>query len=88
MPITKSAKKSLEQSKKKYAVNLRTTRQMKDLIKQTGQLITANDAVNAKTTLQKAIQSIDKAVKKDILKQNTASRKVSRLTKAVNKFGK
>ncbi len=88
MPITKSAKKALVQSERKHVFNLRTTRKMKDLIKQTGQFITANDAINAKKTLQDAIKSIDKAVKKKILKKNTASRKVSRLTKAVNKLGK
>lgn len=86
MPITKSAKKALVQSERKRVFNLRTIRKMKDLVKQTGQSITAKDAVNAKKTLQDAIKSIDKAVKKNILKKNTASRKISRLTKAVNKI--
>ncbi len=38
----------------------------------------------AKTALNKAVTAIDKAVQKGIIHKNTASRKVSRLTKLVN----
>lgn len=39
---------------------------------------------NAKAALQKAISAIDKAVIKGIIHKNTASRKISRLTRLVN----
>ena len=43
-----------------------------------------NDALNA--ALSKAYQLCDKAVSKGVLHKNTAARKKSRLTKAVNKL--
>lgn len=88
MPIKKSAIKALKQSEKKYVFNLRTKRAMKDLVKKTRQFIDGNDMDNAKKTLQQAIKGIDKAVKKKIIKKNTASRQVSRLTKAVGRIRK
>jgi O-acetylhomoserine (thiol)-lyase len=45
-----------------------------------------NDAVAAKAALTQAISAIDKAKSKGVFHKNNASRKVSRLTKMVNKI--
>ena len=50
------------------------------------ELAKAKDEENLKVALSKAYQLCDKAVSKGILHKNTASRKKSRLTIAVNKL--
>ena len=46
--------------------------------------IAANDKELAKANLSLAISEIEKACSKGVIHRNTASRKVSRLTKKVN----
>ena len=48
--------------------------------------IDANDKEAAKAALNDATVTIDKATSKGVYHKNTASRKVSRLAKAVNKM--
>ena len=50
------------------------------------ELAKAEDKDALKSALSKAYQLCDKAVSKGILHKNTAARKKSRLTKAVNKL--
>jgi small subunit ribosomal protein S20 len=46
--------------------------------------IQAKDAEQAKLTLSAAVREINKARSKGVLHENTASRKISRLTKEFN----
>ncbi len=85
MPTTKSAKKRLRQSKTRYAINLRYKRKMKEVIKEIKEFIVKKEKEEAKKILPHAYKIIDKAAKRGIIKKNTASRKKSRLTKAVTK---
>ena len=85
MPITKSAKKSLKQSKKRRQRNLRRLNAMKDIIKQIRKLVETNKKEEALKLLPLAYKTIDKAAKNNIIKKNTAARKKSRLTKLINK---
>ena len=86
MPIKNSAKKALRQSKKKALANLQVKRAYKNAIKSVDKgLATGKDI---KADLKLAQKKLDKAAKKGIIKKNTASRKISRLTKKVNKLKK
>lgn len=86
MPITKSAKKSLRQSKKRRARNIRQKEAFKDIIKNIQKLVLENKKKEAEKLLPKAYKAIDKAAKTGVIKKNTADRKKSRLTKLVNKI--
>lgn len=85
MPITKSAKKALRQSKKRRQRNLRRLDTMKDIIKQIRKLVAENKKEEAEKLLPRAYKVIDKAAKTGIIKKNNAARKKSRLAKLVNK---
>lgn len=86
MPVTKSAQKALRQSRQRRRFNLRSQRQMKDLVKKALVLIEQGKKEQALKALPKLYQAIDKAAKRGIIKKNTASRKKSRLTKALGKI--
>lgn len=80
MPITKGAEKALRQSERKRVFNIRRKNTMKDVVKEVEKAVTAGDASKAKELLPKAYKAIDKAAKRGVIKDNTASRKKSRLT--------
>ena len=98
MPNIKSAKKSLRQDIKKHKSNLRTKNKMKKMVKSLNELagkleksagkIAADDAKKIQEYLTLAYKNIDKAVKKGVVKKNTASRKKSKLAKKVNALHK
>jgi len=85
MPITKSAKKALRQTKKRMAQNLVFKRKFKVAIKEFRNQLTAGNLEKAKSFLPTVYKTVDKAVKKGVIKKNTASRYKSRLTKSLNK---
>lgn len=85
MPITKSAKKALRQSKKRKRLNLARMNKMKQLIKKIRKLCLENKKEEAKKLLPEVYQAIDKAAKRGVIKKNTAARKKSNLTKFVLK---
>jgi len=86
MPVIKSAKKALRQSRQRRLFNLRRSKKMKTLIKEVRDLIKDKKKAEALKILPKAYQAIDKAAKQGLIKKNTASRKKSRLTKAISKI--
>lgn len=86
MPITKSAKKALRQNKRRRARNLRQSRAFKDEVKSLKKFIAAKDKKSANELLPSVYKALDKAVKTNVLKKNTAARLKSRLTKVVNKL--
>ena len=88
MPITKGAKKAHEASLRKKTFNDRCTRAMKKAVKEIRDLIKKKDPKGAQALLSKMYKAIDKATKRGILKKNTASRKKSRLVKAIQKISK
>lgn len=59
---------------------------VKTCIKKVEAAIAQNDKEAASAALQVAISEISKAASKGIYHKNTASRKIGRLTKAVNKI--
>ncbi|MCR5226787.1 MAG: 30S ribosomal protein S20 [Eubacterium sp.] len=87
MANIKSAKKRIITSKKREMKNKSIKSKVKTLVKKVEAAIEANDKAAAEAALQVAISEISKAANKGIYHKNTSSRKISRLTIAVNKIG-
>ncbi len=85
MAITKSAKKALRQSLRRKAKNLQKTRKLKDLLKEVSSLISQKKIEEVKKILPNLYKQLDKAAKAGLMKKNTASRKKSRISKAISK---
>jgi len=85
MPITKSAKKALRGSLRKRVFNLKRKDAMKSAIKDVKKLVADKKVKDANKSLSAAYQAIDKAVKRGVIKKNTAARKKSRLAKSIKK---
>jgi small subunit ribosomal protein S20 len=85
MPITKSAKKALRQSKKRGTRNKQVRVKVRDVMKEMRQLISAKKIEEAKALLPKLYKTLDKAAKVGVMKKNTVSRKKSRITLSLSK---
>ena len=86
MANIKSAKKRVLIAERNRLKNQAFRTSIKTAVKKVLELANAEDADALKSALSKAYQLCDKAVSKGILHKNTAARKKSRLTKAVNKL--
>ena len=84
MANIKSAKKRVLVTQTKTARNKAIRSKVKTMIKKVETAIAAGDKAAAQASLLVAISEIDKAASKGVYHKNTASRKVARLTKAVN----
>ncbi len=80
MPISASAKKSLRVSARKRIVNDARRKTMRETVKSVVKLAVTSKA-DAKKKLSEAYKAIDKAVKRGVMKKNTASRKKSQLSR-------
>ena len=80
----KSAKKRVLTSKVRQERNKAIKSGVKTAVKKVTAAIEAGDKDAAAKALLNATSVIDKAMKKGVLKKNTASRKVARLAKMVN----
>ena len=87
MANIKSAKKRILVNKTKADRNKSIRSKVKTAIRKVDAAIAANDSAAAKVALTNAISELDKAQRKGVYHKNTASRKISRLTIAVNKLG-
>lgn len=86
MANIKSAKKRIEVIDKKTLRNKMIKSKVKTVIKKVEAAIAADDKEAAQANLLVAISEINKAASKGVYHKNNASRKVSRLTAAVNKM--
>jgi len=84
MPIKKSAKKALRQSKKRGLANLKKKNAAKGIIKKIEKLIAAKKVEEAKKLIPLAYKAVDKAAKTGVIKKNAARRQKSRLMKMFN----
>ena len=80
MPIIKSAKKAARQAEKRTRHNVEIKKSIKAALK-------AFKANSTPETLAKAQSEYDKAVKKDLLKKNTAARRKAKLHKIAKDAG-
>jgi small subunit ribosomal protein S20 len=84
LATSKSAIKRAKQNKGRNLRNKANRTQVKNLIKRVRAAIDEKSPEAAKTALAEAIPVIDKAAKKGAIHRDTASRKISVLTKQVN----
>ena len=84
MANIKSAKKRILVAEKRAEKNKSVRSRVKTAVKKVDAAIAANDKAAAEAALPVAIGEISKAASKGIYHKNTAARKVSRITKAVN----
>jgi small subunit ribosomal protein S20 len=83
MPHSKQAKKRLRQDEKKRMVNRGIKSEVRTVVKKVLKAVDDHDAETANKILPVAMKKIDKAAKRHVLHKNTASRKISKLSKRV-----
>jgi small subunit ribosomal protein S20 len=81
---SKSVKKRARQAKKLTLKNRSVKNALKTLTKKVESEVANKDIEKAKINLTKVISALDRARVKGIIHRNTASRRVSRLTRMVN----
>ncbi len=86
MANIKSAKKRILVTEKRTARNKSIRSAVKTSMKKVDAAVAANDKVAAESALKAAISTISKATSKGVYHKNTAGRKISKLTKAVNEL--
>ena len=86
MANIKSAKKRIKVAAKKTLRNKMITSRVKTIVKKVVSAVAVSDNEAAKVALAPAVAAIDKAANKGVYHRKTASRKISRLTKSVNKL--
>ena len=84
MANIKSAKKRVLVAKARYDRNKSIKSSVKTAMKKVEAAVAAGDKAAAQEELLKATSAIDKAAKRGVYHKNNASRKVSRLAKAVS----
>ncbi len=88
MAITKSAKKSIRQTKRRKTRNLVYKNKIKNLIKEARALVLQKKVNEAKKLLPAIYEALDKSVKVGVIKKNNASRRKSRMAKFIDKNSK
>lgn len=86
MANIKSAKKRILVNETKAARNKAIRSRVKTSIKKVDAAVEAGDKAAAQAALTAATAELSKATSKGVYHKNTSSRKISRLTKAVNKL--
>lgn len=86
MAITKSAQKSIRKDEKRTKINIQRKNKVKDLLKKINVLIAQNKKDEAKKLLPQIYKILDKTAKTGTIKKNNASRRKSRIIKAINKI--
>lgn len=85
MPITKSAKKALRQSKRRQIRNLKRKEDFRAVLKSIQTLLAEEKAKEAEALVPNAYKALDKAAKTGAIKLNNAARKKSRLMAAIRR---
>ncbi len=86
MANIKSAKKRILVIESKTLRNKMIKSKVKTMIRKVDEAIAAGDKAKAEAALKVAASEIDKACSKGVYHKNNASRKISRLSLAVNKL--
>ena len=84
MAVHKSVIKRHRQSLKRRARNQDVRSRIKTLVKKVRQSIEKKDSPTAQTQLRDVNKALGKAVSSGVLKSNTASRRLSRLARAIH----
>ncbi len=83
MPNTVSAKKAVRKIARRTAVNRARKSQMRTYLRKVEEALEAGDANSAQEALAVAGPALMRSAQKGIVHANTASRKMSRLTKRI-----
>ncbi len=83
MANIKSAKKRIRQIERRSAVNRSRLTRMRTYVKQVEQAIAAGDPQAAQAAFNEAQPQMMRTAQKGLLHRNTASRKLSRLSKQI-----
>lgn len=86
MANIKSSKKRILVNNAKAVRNKAMKSEVKTMIKRVDAAVVAGDKALATTALNEAVSQINRATTKGVYHKNTAGRKISRLTKNVNKI--
>jgi small subunit ribosomal protein S20 len=81
---SKSVLKRARQTEVKTIKNRSVKNMLKTLAKNVEQEVANKNSEAAQSALKKAVSAIGRAARKGIINRNTASRRVSRLTKLIN----
>jgi small subunit ribosomal protein S20 len=87
MANTDSARKAARKIARRTAINKGRRSQMRGCVRTVEEAIAAGDRAKALTALKEAEPVIMRSAQKGIIHQNSASRKVSRLTRRIAKLG-
>ena len=79
----KSAQKRIRQTVRRTAVNVARLGRMRTFVKKVEQAIEAGDRAKAQDALRQAEPKMMRTANKGIVKKNTMSRRVSRLSKRI-----
>ena len=86
MPIIRSAKKALRQSKKRHLQNLFYKNRIRRIKKELEKAIQEKKTEEVKELLKQFYKAVDKAAKEKVIHKNKAARLKSRWTKKVDSF--
>ena len=84
MANTKSAQKAVRKIARRTLVNKSRRSEMRTYVRKVEEALLSKDAKAAAAALHEAEPLVARAAQKGLLHKNTASRKISRLTKRVN----
>ena len=84
MPIKKSSYKELRKARGRHFKNVSTKSELRTLVKKFEKLLADKKTDEAKSMVPSLVSKIDRAASKGILKDNAASRKISRLMKKLS----
>jgi small subunit ribosomal protein S20 len=85
MPISRSAKKAVRQSKKRQRRNFSVKNKIKKLEREIRLFSSQKNVEGIKKLLPQFFKAIDKAAKEKVVKKNKAARKKSRLSHLLQK---
>ena len=85
MPNTKSARRRIKKTKLQTSVNSIRKSKYKSVVKEMSNYITSGKMQKAKDFLPKFHSQLMKIAKTGVISKKTASRKISRVTKKINK---
>jgi small subunit ribosomal protein S20 len=88
MANTKSAKKAARQIARREAINKSRRSRMRTALRKVEEAIASGDSTRARAALTDAEPIIVRSAQKGVLHRNSASRKVSRLSRRVAKLSK
>lgn len=87
MPNINSAKKRVRQNEKRTAINHARKSRIRNFTKKVEEALAASDRPAALAALKTAEPELMRGASKGVVHRNTASRKISRLTKRLAKLG-